>query len=38
MAVKRHLVGVAPGGVTLRNFTRICVLKVWKRTHFEGHV
>ena len=30
--------GGGGGGATWRTFTRMCVLKVWKRTHFEGNV
>ena len=30
--------GVPGGGATWKIFTRMCVLKVWKRTHFEGHI
>ena len=33
-----HSVGQTPRGATSMIVTRMCVLKVWKRTHFEGHV
>ena len=36
--VRIELCRFNPGGQLGGFFTQMCVLKVWKRTHFEGHI